>query len=187
MSELGPFAVPPKQTSIEDGRWVEHQHLRLSTRGPNCIPVAGNRRCLPRSCKHLSAHRAQMVRGVGTDLAADTPVAPVNNWLHSLFSQMEVYLNDTLVSPSSNTYPFRAYVDTYWVAAPRRIIFNSPASCDTRTPPDTWVPRPWIVEIKVWLNDEGTYPRVESSRWWGGFTSTSSFKTCFFSTVSVSS
>ena len=25
---------------------------------------------------------------------------------------MEVYLNDTLVTPSSNTYPFRAYVDT---------------------------------------------------------------------------
>ena len=52
-----------------------------------------------------------MVRGVGTDLAADTPVAPVNNWLHSLFSQVDVYLNDTLVTPSSNTYPFCAYVD----------------------------------------------------------------------------
>ena len=56
--------------------------------------------------------RAKVVRGVGTDLAADTPVAPVNNWLHSLFSQVDVYLNDTIVTPSSNTYPFRAYVDT---------------------------------------------------------------------------
>ena len=56
--------------------------------------------------------RAKVVRGVGTDLAADTPLAPVNNWLHSLFSQVDVYLNDTLVTPSSNTYPFRAYVDT---------------------------------------------------------------------------
>ena len=36
----------------------------------------------------------------------------MNNWLHSLFSQVAVYLNDTLVTPSSNTYPFRAYVDT---------------------------------------------------------------------------
>ena len=36
----------------------------------------------------------------------------MNNWFHSLFSQMDVYLNDTLVTPSSNTYPFRAYVDT---------------------------------------------------------------------------
>ena len=53
-----------------------------------------------------------MVREVGTDLAPDAPVAPVNNWLHSLFSQVDVYLYDTLVTPSSNTYPFRAYVDT---------------------------------------------------------------------------
>ena len=53
-----------------------------------------------------------MVREVGTDLAADTPVAHLNNWLHSLFSQVDVYLNDTLVTPSSNTYLFRAYVDT---------------------------------------------------------------------------
>ena len=53
-----------------------------------------------------------MVRGVGTDLAADTLVVPENNWLHSLFGQVDVYLNDTLVTPSSNTYPFRAYVDT---------------------------------------------------------------------------
>ena len=56
--------------------------------------------------------RAKVIRGVSTDLADDTPVGPVNNWLHSLFVQVDVYLNDTLVTPSSNTYPFRAYVDT---------------------------------------------------------------------------
>ena len=53
-----------------------------------------------------------MVRGDGTDLAADTPVIPANNWLHSHFSQVDVYLNEMLVTPSSNTYTFRAYVDT---------------------------------------------------------------------------
>ena len=56
--------------------------------------------------------RAKVVRGDGTDLAADTQVAPVNNWLHSLFSQVDVYINDTLVTPSSDTYPFRSYVET---------------------------------------------------------------------------
>ena len=56
--------------------------------------------------------RAKVVRGVGTDIADDAPVAPVNNWLHSLFNQVDVHLNDTLVTPSSNTYPFRAYVET---------------------------------------------------------------------------
>ena len=34
----------------------------------------------------------------------------MTNWLHSLFSQVDVYLNDTLVTVSSNTYPFCVYV-----------------------------------------------------------------------------
>ena len=37
---------------------------------------------------------------------------PVNNWLHSLFSQVDVYLNGTLVTPSTNTYAYRAYTET---------------------------------------------------------------------------
>ena len=36
----------------------------------------------------------------------------MNNWLHYLFIQVDVFLNDTLVTPSSTTYPCRAYVDT---------------------------------------------------------------------------
>ena len=36
----------------------------------------------------------------------------MNNWLHYLFSQVDVYTHDTLLMPSSNTYPFRAYFDT---------------------------------------------------------------------------
>ena len=61
--------------------------------------------------------RAKVIRGAGVDIADDTPVAAVNNWLHSLFSQVDVHLNDTLVTPSSNTYPFRAYVETYGAEA----------------------------------------------------------------------
>ena len=113
-SELDIFAVPPTQTSIEDGRWDEHQPFDISRLGgSNRIRDTGNRRCLYLDLANTYLLiRAKVVRGVGTDLAADTPVAPVNNWLHSLFSQVDVYLNDTLVTPSSNTYPFRAYIDT---------------------------------------------------------------------------
>ena len=39
--------------------------------------------------------RAKVVRAVGPDLAADRPVATLNNWLHSLFSQVDVYINAT--------------------------------------------------------------------------------------------
>ena len=112
-SELDLFAVPPTQTSIEDGRWVEHQPLTsLDSGGPIEFVIPGTGDAYLDLANTYLLIRAKVVRGVGTDLAAGTPVAPVNNWLHSLFSQVDVYLNDTLVTPSSNTYPFRAYVDT---------------------------------------------------------------------------
>ena len=58
----------------------------------------------------MFVHR-QSCEGVKSELELFA-VAPVNNWLHSLFSQVDVNLNDMLVTPLSNTYPFRAYVDT---------------------------------------------------------------------------
>ena len=35
-----------------------------------------------------------------------------NQLLHSLFSQVDVYLNQTLVTESTNTYAYKAYIDT---------------------------------------------------------------------------
>ena len=112
-SELDLLAVPPTQTSIEDDRWVEHQPLTsLDSGGPIEFVIPGTGDAYLDLANTYLLIRAKVFRGVGTDLAADTPVAPVNNWLHSLFSKVDLYLNDTLVTPSSNTYPFRAYVDT---------------------------------------------------------------------------
>lgn len=88
-SELDIFSVPPTVTSIETGQWVEHQPTAsLDSGGPIEFFLPGS-----------------------GDAYLD-PVGPVNNWLHSLFSQVDVYLNDTLVTPSTNTYPFRANIET---------------------------------------------------------------------------
>lgn len=53
-----------------------------------------------------------------TKLTSATVVAPVNNWLHSLFSQLDVYLNQKLVSPPNDTYAYRAYMETLLNYAP---------------------------------------------------------------------
>ena len=56
--------------------------------------------------------QAKVTKGNGTPLNPDNAVGPVNNWLHALFSQVDAYLNGTLVTPSINTYPHRAYIET---------------------------------------------------------------------------
>ena len=45
-------------------------------------------------------------------LANDAGVGPINLFLHSLFSDVEVSLNETPVTSSNNTYAYRAYIET---------------------------------------------------------------------------
>ena len=45
-------------------------------------------------------------------MGADIQVGPSNLWIHILFSQVEVFLNNKLVAPSSTAYPYRAYIET---------------------------------------------------------------------------
>ena len=56
--------------------------------------------------------KAKITKANNADLDADKPVGPVNLWLHLLFSQVEVFLNNKRVTPSSTAYPYRAYIET---------------------------------------------------------------------------
>ena len=48
----------------------------------------------------------------GANIADDAAIGPVNLLMNSLFSQVDVALNDKLVSSSTNTYAYRAYLET---------------------------------------------------------------------------
>ena len=54
----------------------------------------------------------KVTKADGTDMADDAKVSTVNLLLHSLFSQVDCKLNQKLVSPSQNTYPYKAYLET---------------------------------------------------------------------------
>lgn len=112
-SGLDLFAVPPTQTSIEEGSFVEYHPLStLSQNAPIEFHVSGGTGDYLDLSNTLLHVKAKVTKIDGTDLDADTNVAPVNNWLHSLFSQVDVSLNNVLISPSENTYPYRAYIES---------------------------------------------------------------------------
>ena len=54
---------------------------------------------------------AKIVRPGGINLQEDNTIAPVNLLLHSLFLQVDVSLNGTLIFNSTNTYPCRAMLE----------------------------------------------------------------------------
>ena len=106
------FSVPPTQTAVQEGLFVEYHPLATLAQGaPIEFAISGaTTEYLDLSNTFLHV-RAKITKPDGTDLDAGTDVAPVNYWLHSLFSQVDVSLNDTLVTNSENTYPYRAYIE----------------------------------------------------------------------------
>ena len=110
-SELDLFTVPPTQNSIVDSHIVVHLPMAvLDSGGP--IEFLIPRDDYLDLANTLLHAQANVTRADGADLDLADPVGPVNNWLYSLFSQVDVYLNGTLVTSSTNTYPYRAYIET---------------------------------------------------------------------------
>ena len=114
-SELDLFSVPPTQVEMEKGFWEDIDPITSIAASDTieflCVANSGVYTDLASSYLHvkakITAHAAD-----GANLDADVQVGPVNLWLHALFSQVEVFLNNKLVTPSSTAYPYRAYIET---------------------------------------------------------------------------
>jgi len=120
-SELDLFTVPPTQTSIEKGQVIPYKPFSsISNSGPIEFVVPGHGEDYIDLAHTMLFVKAQILDGQGNPLhnnendpaAAAAAVGPVNNWLHSLFTQVEVYFNQKRVSPSAGNYAYRAYIDT---------------------------------------------------------------------------
>ena len=114
-SEIDLFSVPPTQQSLERGRWIGYAPLSSveNTDSPINFLVTGTDEYIDLS-KTILTVTGKIVKNDETvlDGANQTSVAPVNNFLHSLFKQVDVYLNGKQVTPAMGTYPYRAYIET---------------------------------------------------------------------------
>jgi hypothetical protein len=54
---------------------------------------------------------AEIMDDDDTALDGGADVGSVNLWMHSLFSDVSVSLNENLVSPLTSLYPYRAYIE----------------------------------------------------------------------------
>ena len=55
--------------------------------------------------------KIQLVEGDNSEILPTSLVCPVNNTLHSLFSQLTISLKDSVISQPNNLYPYRAYIE----------------------------------------------------------------------------
>ena len=114
-SEIDLFSVPPTQQSLERGRWIDYAPLSSveNTDSPINFLVTGTDEYIDLSKTILTVTgKIEKDDGTSLDGANQTSVAPVNNFLHSLFKQVDVYLNGKQVTPAMGTYAYRAYIET---------------------------------------------------------------------------
>ena len=98
-SELDLCTVSPTQNSIVDSHIVEHQPMAsLDSGGPIEFLTSGSGDDYLDLANTMLHVQAKVTRANGDDLNLADPVGPMNNWLHSLFSQVNVYLNNTLMT-----------------------------------------------------------------------------------------
>ena len=112
-SELDLFARPPIQTSVEHGSIKDYYPVSgMIQSGPLEFTInssAEDYLDLSSAFLYITAHISdEDVEGKEEGDRA----APVNNWIHSLFSQVDVSVNGKLISSSSNTYGYRSYLET---------------------------------------------------------------------------
>jgi len=107
------FTIPPIQKSVEYGKYVDYHPINTIAEGSPIefeIPGAGEEYIdLNNSMLFV---KVKVVQLNGQNLPAGAQVAPVNLFLHSLFSQVDISLNGTPVTTASDTYGYRAYIET---------------------------------------------------------------------------
>jgi len=113
-SELDLFSVPPTQTSMEHGSWVEYHPLTTVSDGsPVEFDVSGTGDDYVDFANTMPYVKAKITKQNGTNLESLSKAGPMNLFLHcSLFSQVDISLNSTLITSSTNTYPYRAMLET---------------------------------------------------------------------------
>lgn len=111
-SELDMFSTKPTQNSVEMGYFNELRPVSiLDSDSPIEFFLSGSDDYVDLSHSKINL-RVKVLNEDGTALAADSSVAPVNNFVSSLFEHLAIELNGKVITPPSNNYAYRSYIET---------------------------------------------------------------------------
>ena len=114
-SELMLFQLPQVQRGVEYTQWMDIRPINsITSNGSIDIQFKAS------GAQYIDLQRSRIYAKVkitksdGSALTAkeNNKVGLINNGLHSLFSQVDVYFQQKLVSTSGNNYPYKAMFDT---------------------------------------------------------------------------
>ena len=111
-SELDIFEIPPLDTSNEKGWWSYYEATNLTKCQSEIIINVPANECYTdlSGCSLYVKCRVYEESDRNKELDNNCKVGPVNNFLHSLFSQIELSFNGQSFENSNNEYPYKAYI-----------------------------------------------------------------------------
>jgi hypothetical protein len=108
------FSLPSINQSATEGYFVEYRPsatIDTNSEAPIEFVIPGTDKAYIDLSHTRLRVKAKIVNEDGTALASTAAVAPVNNFLHSLFSQLSVELNQKVVSSQAGLYNYRALLE----------------------------------------------------------------------------
>ena len=122
--ELDLFQPPAENHETERGEWVAHHPISsLTDHSPlewQIAPDLEHYSDISRAHLYLSLRLVKHDGSNQTDAnkTAHGQIAPVDNIFHSLFSSVQLRVNNTVVTPSDTFYPYRAYIENLMNGTP---------------------------------------------------------------------
>jgi hypothetical protein len=113
-SELDLMHTPETQAMILSGKWTDHHPISvLDGDSPIEFQIgAATNEYTDLSQTYIHIQAQIIDNSTGAVITNTAKVGPTNLFLHSMFSQVDVSLNNVLVTSSVNTYAYRAMIET---------------------------------------------------------------------------
>ena len=156
--EVDYFKLPPCQQGFSRGHIVQHNlNDEINDEGPYEILIPGCTEFVDLANTNLYVKMKMVDSTTGADFPTSVAISCINNMMNSLFSQIDVELNGTMVSSHTLHHHYRSYL--------RTLLENSITVKYTRLESAGWIedtPEAFD-DVKVLTGDNyGLYKRFDS-------------------------
>ena len=112
-SELDMHSVPPTMTTMQDSQWMNYHPIASldSYQAPIEFVVPSHTEYYTDLSQSYLYLKCRILKPDGSNVDSGKKVSPVNNFFHSMFSSIDLYVNNKLVTSNMDTYPYRAYLE----------------------------------------------------------------------------
>ena len=105
--------IPPTMTTIQGTQWNDYHPIPSldSYHAPIEFVIPPHTKFDTDLSQAYLYIKFRILQRRGEDLKKDAKVFPINNFFHSMFSGIILYINNKLIINNSERYPYRAYLE----------------------------------------------------------------------------